>query len=115
YYRSLWRAGREKILNDLGRSHSVIRAQVAQVLLAFGSSLAKDEPLQGKLDARIERAVEILAVRNRHEISLLIEEIVRGWNARDMAEKAELEIGRDLQYIRINGMLVGGLVGLILH
>src|SRR5205085_10513694 len=110
-----WQAGREKILNDLDRTRSVIRAHVTQVLLAFGSSLAREEPLQRKLDGWIERAVETLAVRNRHEISLLIEEIVRGWNARDMAEKAELEIGRDLQYIRINGMLVGGLVGLILH
>jgi uncharacterized membrane-anchored protein YjiN (DUF445 family) len=93
----------------------VIRTQVAQVLLSLGSSLAKDEPLQRKLDGWIERAVERVAVRNRHEISLLIEEIVRGWNARDMADKAELEIGRDLQYIRINGMLVGGLVGIVLH
>jgi uncharacterized membrane-anchored protein YjiN (DUF445 family) len=115
YYRSLWRAGREKILTDLARGHSVIRTQVAQVLLSLGSSLAKDEPLQRKVDGWIERAVERVAVRNRHEISLLIEEIVRGWNARDMADKAELEIGRDLQYIRINGMLVGGLVGIVLH
>ena len=58
---------------------------------------------------------ETLAVRNRHEISLLIEEIVRGWDAEDMAEKAELEIGRDLQYIRINGMVVGGIVGVALY
>jgi uncharacterized membrane-anchored protein YjiN (DUF445 family) len=115
YYRSLWRAGRQHVLQDLASEGSVIRQQLTEVLMAFGSSLSQDEPLQRKLDDWIERAVETLAVRNRHEISLLIEDIVRGWNARDMAEKAELEIGRDLQYIRINGMLVGGLVGLVLH
>jgi uncharacterized membrane-anchored protein YjiN (DUF445 family) len=115
YYRSLWRAGREQVLQDLAREDSVIREQLTEVLLAFGSALHKDEPLQQKLDGWIELAVETLAVRNRHEISLLIEDIVRGWNARDMADKAELEIGRDLQYIRINGMLVGGMVGVGLH
>jgi uncharacterized membrane-anchored protein YjiN (DUF445 family) len=115
YYRSLWRAGRQQVLQDLARESSVIREQLIEVLMAFGSSLIQDESLQRKLDGWIERAVETLAVRNRHEISLLIEDIVRGWNARDMADKAELEIGRDLQYIRINGMLVGGLVGLGLH
>lgn len=115
YYRSLWRAGRQQVLQDLAAESSVIRLQLTEVLMAFGSSLSQDEPLQSKVDDWIERAVETLAVRNRHEISLLIEDIVRGWNARDMADKAELEIGRDLQYIRINGMLVGGLVGLVLH
>ena len=103
------------MLKDLAAESSLIRQQLAEMLMAFGSSLSQDEPLQRKLDGWIERAVETLAVRNRHEISLLIEDIVRGWNARDMADKAELEIGRDLQYIRINGMLVGGLVGLGLH
>ncbi len=115
YFRSWWRAGRDKILADLAREDSVIRAHVAEVLFAFGGSLVKDEPLQRKVDGWIERAVETLAVRNRHEISLLIEEIVRGWNARDMAEKAEIEIGADLQFIRINGMLVGGVVGIVLY
>jgi uncharacterized membrane-anchored protein YjiN (DUF445 family) len=115
YYGSLWRAAREKILSDLARDRSIVRTQLAEVLLTFGSSLSKDPPLQSKLDGWIERAVETLAVRNRHEISLLIEEIVRGWNAHDMADKAELEIGRDLQYIRINGMVVGGLMGICLH
>jgi uncharacterized membrane-anchored protein YjiN (DUF445 family) len=115
YYRSLWRAGREQIARDLSREQSVIRAHLAQALLAFGAGLSKDEPLQRKMDGWLERAVKTVAVRNRHEISLLIEEIVRGWDARDMAEKAELQIGSDLQYIRINGMVVGGLVGLVLH
>jgi uncharacterized membrane-anchored protein YjiN (DUF445 family) len=115
YYRSLWRLGREKILQDLAKAHSVIHAQLSEMLLALGTALSKDLPLQRKLDGWIEVAVETLAVRNRHEISLLIEEIVRGWDAQDMAEKAELEIGRDLQYIRINGMVVGGIVGVALY
>jgi uncharacterized membrane-anchored protein YjiN (DUF445 family) len=114
-YRVWWRFAREKIQGDLTRSPSIIRTHLTQVLLAFGTALGKDPALQKSLDRKIERAVELIAVRNRHEISLLIEEIVRGWDATDMAQKAELEIGRDLQYIRINGMVVGGLVGLALH
>jgi uncharacterized membrane-anchored protein YjiN (DUF445 family) len=48
-------------------------------------------------------------------VSGLITDVVRGWDAREVAEKMELEIGKDLQYIRISGTLVGGTVGLLLH
>jgi uncharacterized membrane-anchored protein YjiN (DUF445 family) len=48
-------------------------------------------------------------------VSILITDVVKGWDARELTEKIELEMGRDLQYIRINGTLVGGLVGLLLH
>ena len=51
----------------------------------------------------------------RHHISLLITDVVKSWDARDVAEKIELEIGKDLQYIRLNGTLVGGCVGVVLH
>jgi uncharacterized membrane-anchored protein YjiN (DUF445 family) len=48
-------------------------------------------------------------------VSALITEVVRGWDPGEVSEKMELEIGRDLQYIRINGTLVGGAVGLVIH
>jgi len=115
YYADLWREGRRRLLADLESEHSVIRSQLCEVLAALGTGLARDEPLQGKLDAWIVRTIRSFTTRHRHQISALIEEIIRGWNPSEVAEKAELEIGRDLQYIRINGMLVGGTVGLVLH
>jgi uncharacterized membrane-anchored protein YjiN (DUF445 family) len=48
-------------------------------------------------------------------VSSLITDVVRKWDAREVSEKIELEIGKDLQYIRISGTLVGGIVGLLLH
>ena len=61
------------------------------------------------------RIVRELVVRYRHQISALITEVVRRWDVSDISRKVELEIGKDLQYIRINGSVVGGIVGLLLH
>jgi len=54
-------------------------------------------------------------VRHGHQVSGLITEVFRNWDAREVGRKMELEIGKDLQYIRISGTLVGGTVGLLLH
>jgi uncharacterized membrane-anchored protein YjiN (DUF445 family) len=56
-----------------------------------------------------------LVVRFRHEASALIAEVVRSWDAEEVSRKLELEIGTDLQFIRINGTVVGGTVGVLLH
>ena len=53
--------------------------------------------------------------KNAADIGHLIEETVRSWNPDDLTEKLELEVGRDLQFIRLNGTVVGGLVGVIIH
>ncbi len=115
YYGDLWRAGRKAILADLEGDDSVIRRQLCEVLVALGTGLGKDHALQAKLDSWLIRTIRTFAMRHRHQISTLIEEIIRGWDAKEVAEKAELEIGKDLQYIRINGMVVGGMVGVVLH
>jgi uncharacterized membrane-anchored protein YjiN (DUF445 family) len=59
--------------------------------------------------------VRDLVLRFRHEASALIAEVVKSWDADEVSRKLELEIGRDLQFIRINGTVVGGAVGLLLH
>ncbi len=60
-------------------------------------------------------AVAHLAGESRNEIADLISSTVAGWDAQDTSERIELQVGRDLQYIRINGTVVGGLVGLLIH
>ncbi len=60
-------------------------------------------------------AIHKVVVRFRHQISGLITDVVKSWDAEEVSRAVELEIGRDLQYIRINGTLVGGTVGLLLH
>jgi uncharacterized membrane-anchored protein YjiN (DUF445 family) len=54
-------------------------------------------------------------LRHRRQVSLLISDVVRSWDAKEVSAKIEMEIGRDLQYIRLNGTFVGGIVGVVLH
>ena len=80
------------------------------------SEAIRDDPaLQRKLDDWTLQALEDLMLRHRHQVSLLFGDVVKSWDAREVSERVELEIGKDLQFIRINGTLVGGMVGLLIH
>jgi len=115
YYQVVWNDIKERLVADLSGAHSSIRTQLAEAFVKLGSALRDDLALQVKLNTWLLQAIEALLVQHRHQVSTLITEVVRGWDAREVAEKLELEIGKDLQYIRISGTLVGGSVGLLLH
>ena len=115
YYEVVWRDTKKRLLADLSDERSLIRSQVTEALIKLGRGLRDDLALQAKLNAWMLKAIEAMVIRHRHQVSLLITEVVRGWDAREITQKMELEIGKDLQYIRINGTLVGGTVGLLLH
>jgi len=115
YYAVVWEDFKSRLERDLGAETSVLRSHVRDILMKLGSGMREDAPLQAKLDAWVKELVETLLMRHRHQVSALITEVVKGWDARELSEKMELEMGRDLQYIRINGTLVGGLVGVVLH
>ena len=86
-----------------------------QVLTAIGRRLAEDEAAREALN-RWVRTLALKAVAPRAaEIAHFVTEVVERWDARTVVERLELQVGRDLQYIRINGTVVGGLVGLIIH
>jgi uncharacterized membrane-anchored protein YjiN (DUF445 family) len=114
-YRALWDRLKQEIRADLAADASVIRDALADALATLGQAVVADQGMKAKLAAWSRRAAETLVVRHRHHAALLITEVVRRWDAEEVAAKVELEIGRDLQYIRINGALVGGLAGLALH
>jgi uncharacterized membrane-anchored protein YjiN (DUF445 family) len=88
---------------------------VEKAILGFGRSLGEDEELMATVNTWVERAVIRAAGEYRHEAALLIESTVARWDPNETSHKIELQVGRDLQFIRINGTIVGGLVGLILH
>lgn len=115
YYRSLWEDIKQRILADLADGDSLLRAHAAEIIAKLGSGLSEDRALQGKSNAWLLQVVEALLVQHRRQVSDLITEVVRGWNAPEVGKKLELEIGKDLQFIRISGTLVGGTVGLLLH
>ena len=115
YYIAIWNDIKHRILDDVSSDRSRLREAMASLLNALGAGLAKDDVLQHKLNEWLLGALQTLMLAHRHQISLLITDVVKSWNARDVSEKVELEIGKDLQFIRLNGTLVGGCVGVMLH
>ena len=115
YYATLWNEIKTRILADVASDRSRLRETASSLLNALGSGLAKDEVMQKKLNEGSLGALQTLMLAHRHQISLLIIDVVKSWDAQDVSEKIELEIGKDLQFIRLNGTLVGGCVGVLLH
>lgn len=88
---------------------------LAQALAAFGRRLQQDSAARARLDRRLIRLVERLLVPSRDQIGDFIAEVVDRWDSPTLVAKLEAQVGRDLQYIRVNGTVVGGLVGLALY
>lgn len=112
---SIWRQTRARILEDLESPQSTTRAWIATSLVSIGSRLRDDAALRDGLDRRIGNFVLRQIVPHRREIGAFVAGVVQRWDARTFVEKLENQVGKDLQYIRINGTLVGGLVGLLIH
>lgn len=114
YIGSLWKEI-IRIVQDASRNQdSHWQQQVRDFLRAFQQQLQKDRAMQGILDQWINNALVVVISANRLDIVSLISDTIASWDARSTAELIELQIGADLQYIRINGTIVGGLIGLIL-
>jgi uncharacterized membrane-anchored protein YjiN (DUF445 family) len=92
-----------------------LRSRIGDAVVALGQRLEDDGELQARLSSAIESAVRTLATNHRQEISSLISATIARWDADETSDKLELLLGRDLQFIRINGTVVGGLAGLAIH
>ena len=89
--------------------------QLEQWLAGLGQKVLKDPVLCAKVNGWIVEIVSYAVEQAREEVAKLISATVAAWDADATSRKIELQIGRDLQFIRINGTIVGGLVGLILY
>jgi len=112
---ALWAGVKKALVNDLQQQQSVIITKFASSLREIGSSLEHDEGFRHKLNTWLRDATEHFVIRHGHEIGNLIRDTARQWDGAEMSAKLETQVGADLQFIRINGTLVGGLVGLLLH
>jgi uncharacterized membrane-anchored protein YjiN (DUF445 family) len=81
----------------------------------MGATLEKDARIRAAINQFARRAVVGMAASYGSSIVKLVSDTVRSWDARTVTARLEAAVGRDLQYIRINGTLVGGMVGLVLH
>ena len=106
----VWDKLRQIVVDDLSSPQSRTREAILTALLSLGRTLGADRHMQARLDEAIEEAA-VAVVPWRGQIGGLIAEVVRSWDARTVAERLELAMGSDLQYIRMNGTLVGACVG----
>ena len=114
YVHELWRGMRAALLRDLTDADSAVARNVRAMGLWLGQSLAQDAPLRQALNARLQDWVRGLAPDVSQFVAQHIQDTVQRWDAQELADLVELNIGKDLHYIRINGTLVGGLIGLAL-
>lgn len=115
YLGSLWEDFVEGLRADLDDPKSEIRNQLSGLLTGLADELEKDRQMQAWVNAWLLDASTSLVDANRHSMASLISDTVRSWDAGETSDRIEQAIGRDLQFIRINGTLVGGLVGLAIH
>lgn len=115
YVDGVWREWRDAALADLASEHSRFEAFLTRQIIRFGDVLASDPGMQAWVNDRAREYAPQWVERYRHRLGRFIADKMKEWNESELVEKLELNIGADLQYIRINGALVGGLVGLVLH
>jgi len=115
YIGELWHDMRTWLKTDLASEDSRVQERVRQAALWFGETLLADEALRSSINQHLEDAARSVAPEFAHFLTRHISDTVKSWDARDMSQQIELNIGRDLQFIRINGTLVGGSIGLVLY
>ena len=112
YIGGLWQEFRVWLGADLQRASSVTRQRVAGMVRAFGERLEADREIRQWIDEQILTAIPPLVDEHRAKIGRFVEDQINDWQEKKLVDELERHIGADLQYIRVNGTLVGGLAGL---
>jgi uncharacterized membrane-anchored protein YjiN (DUF445 family) len=112
---TLWQKGREAVIRAARNPDAAMAGKLGEVLRAMGTTLESDTRIRGAINQFVRRAAAGMAASYGNSIVKLVSETVRGWDAETVTARLEAAVGRDLQYIRINGTLVGGLVGVVIH
>lgn len=112
---SAWTAVRSMIVSAAEDERSELRLRVRASLLSLGVRMATEPRTQAKVDGWVEGVAVHVVTTYRKEITSLITDTVAGWDAEHTTRKIEAHIGRDLQFIRINGTVVGSLAGLLIY
>ncbi len=111
----LWESARAGLLRIARDPEGAMQGQIGDLLRQLGQTLTSDPRLARTINRFVRRTVVGIAADYGEGIVALVSQTVRGWDTRTITSRLENAVGRDLQYIRINGTLVGGLVGLVIH
>jgi uncharacterized membrane-anchored protein YjiN (DUF445 family) len=112
---AVWDAVRNACLGALDDPDGQLRRRGVGALSELGARLLNDPELRQRVDGHAADAIGFVVSAYGHEIAKIISQTVDRWDGKEAAERIELHVGRDLQFIRINGTIVGGLVGLAIH
>jgi uncharacterized membrane-anchored protein YjiN (DUF445 family) len=111
----LWHEAKASMVAASHDRGSELHVRTALALVGIGERLRDDPALRARVDDGVERLVMYVVDHYRSEITTLIESTVARWDAPTTSRRLELQVGRDLQFVRINGTLVGGLAGVLIH
>jgi uncharacterized membrane-anchored protein YjiN (DUF445 family) len=114
YFQSLWQDLRAVLEQQLAQPNSRLRQALSGILRSLGSAIAEDPSLQARMDQRLEDGIQTLIVPWRKEIGRFVADVVKSWETSTIVDRVELAVGKDLQYIRLNGTLVGAAVGCVI-
>lgn len=112
---SAWATAKEMLLNAAEDPSSELRRRVRTGLETLGERLVSDDHIRSKVDTWVEGAAAYVVTHYSKEITTIITDTVERWDAEETSRKIELQVGRDLQFIRINGTVVGALAGLVIY
>ena len=115
YSHDIWVSLKKTLTEELIQEHTSLKNYLHKNISEFSENLRTDEKLQHKIDHWVRVTAYKYILRNTNKFGDLIADTVGNWQGKELSEKLELEVGKDLQFIRINGTLVGGLVGLLIY
>ena len=112
---AIWSSTSAALIEAARDPESLLRRKLAETAERYGRRLTEEPELRRKIDTTIEKAAAFLAENHAGEVTSIISETVERWDADEASDKIELMVGRDLQFIRVNGTVVGSLAGLAIY
>jgi len=115
WWQGVWERLRQSLIETARNPDAALAGQLGGALSELGKALREDAALQKQVNRFSRRILVGVATRYGSQIVQLVSETVKRWDARTVTDRIESAVGRDLQFIRVNGTLVGGIVGVIIH
>lgn len=115
YLAASWEDIKHYINDQTGRADSKLRVRLENAVVRLGQALQEEEAMRDQVNKWVRAGIMHVLDNHRDTLGKVISDTVKSWDTDLTTRRVELQVGRDLQFIRINGTLVGGLVGLIIH
>jgi len=115
YLADMWRSLRQGAHDMAAAPDSEARAALREAIVRVGAALLEDGEVRDSLNRRLRALLIEVADRHGRDVGALISQTIRNWDTKTVVDKLEQSVGADLQYIRINGTVIGGLIGLAIH